>query len=170
MTGTALTFSGSGERLEVPALAFDGAEVATLAMWIATSSTRTQVLVGGAGAGDADALDLRLRRGNKIDVTPGGGGTTLTWTVASLADGAWHHIAVVRDGANDTATLYVDGASQGSKSATLGPLTIATIGIGADQTTVGSFSTKRSWVGSVDEIRVYHRTLTSVEIAALATG
>ena len=139
-------------------------------MWIATDSMQTQTLVGGAGEGDADAFDVRMRRGTRIEVTPGAGEARLIWRVASIADGGWHHIAVVRDAAADTVTLYVDAISQGTKAATLDSLQVSSLGVGADQTGVGAYSARRSWNGSVDEVRIYHRVLTVEEIAELAAG
>ncbi len=165
--GGAVALSGKGERIEVPAAALDGADQLTVAVWFSTTSSGTQALVGGAGDGDRDAIDVQVRRGKTIDVTPGDGGRRLSWRVTNVADGAWHHLAVVRD-VGDGITLYLDGVSQGRKAAQLAAVAVTTVGFGADQTVPGVFSNRRSWVGNIDEIRIYLRTLTASEIADLA--
>ena len=87
-----------------------------------------------------------------------------------MADGGWHHIAVIRNAQTGTVTLYVDAAPQGAVAASMAPLEVASVGFGADQTAVGSYSTRRSFMGSLDDIRIYHRALTAGEIGELAAG
>ena len=48
VSGNAVSLDAGGERIEVPASTLDGADVVTIAMWIATDSRQTQTLVGGA--------------------------------------------------------------------------------------------------------------------------
>jgi hypothetical protein len=89
----------------------------------------------------------------------------------SLATGAWHHLAAVREG--DTNHLYVDGGLLGSQTA----------GNSADSGSGGSASLGRQptinpccpWDtrhlgGLLDEVSLYKRALTGSEIAGIAAA
>jgi hypothetical protein len=83
-------------------------------------------------------------------------------STTALKPGEWHHLAYVTSGT--AATLYLDGAvtATGDEPATnRTPI----------QAFVGSFDGYRDMFhGAIDELRVYDRTLTAEEIAAIATG
>ena len=83
----------------------------------------------------------------------------------SLSDGAWHHLAVVRNGATGDILFYVDGVEQelalnadlaaGLGSATA-PLTMGYLDTGGANTF--------RFDGSIDEVGLYDRALPSSEI------
>ena len=86
-----------------------------------------------------------------------------TWTVpAALADGNWHQVVVTYagTGANNTATLYVDGVSAGSQG--LGRYELLTAGttllVGGN--VVGT-ATIHSFTGSLDELSIYPSVLST---------
>lgn len=74
-------------------------------------------------------------------------------------DSAWHHIAIVRSGSSWT--LYVDGSSVATDSSSASIATGHQFNIGSPNDGSGSF------VGSLDDVRVYSRALTSGDISAL---
>ncbi len=83
-------------------------------------------------------------------------------TVADLADGSWHSVAVVRQGT--AMTSYLDGGV--SRSGTLNQSPgqgLGHLNIGADKTAAAGYL----YTGSLDDIRVYNRSLDANEIAAL---
>ena len=88
-----------------------------------------------------------------------------------LGLGAWHHIALTYDGGAGTQTLYVDGASVGSASASGSLTAIGTLmGIGAklDDTQVGPDpGAPGLWDGKIDDLAFWDNTLTPVEVAAI---
>lgn len=85
--------------------------------------------------------------------------------VSPTAD-AWYHVAAVFDQAAGTATLYVDGVSQGT-------LTGVSMFRATGATTIGraKYVGPADFVkGALDDTRFYDRTLTSAEIATLASA
>ena len=77
-------------------------------------------------------------------------------------DGAWHHLAAVRDGADASdAAIYVDGA----------PIALEAYDgyfSGSDSTRIGAHSTGAfAYSGLLDEIAIWRRTLTAGEILDL---
>lgn len=80
----------------------------------------------------------------------------------ALASGDWHHLAYVLQTGNST--LYVDGAAAGTGP---GPATKRT----PIQAFIGSLNGYSNlFHGAIDELRVYDRSFTAEEIAAVAAG
>ncbi len=75
-------------------------------------------------------------------------------------DGAWHHVAVVRQGA--TATIYTDGVASASAS-TAGITNISN----SHALTIGTGSCNRQFSGKVDELTYYRSALSASTIAAI---
>ena len=144
----------------------------TIELWMNTDSSNTcagnQVLVGrddrantslqwwvGCKSGTRlPVFDLKDTSGTDIGVT---GSTVLT-------DGAWHHIVAVRDAGANEIRLYVDGAQEGSASATYSAgfgSTTAALNIGYLNTNVPEFH----FNGSIDEVALYSRPLSAEEIS-----
>jgi len=99
------------------------------------------------------------------------GGPSVAWTIESIADNAWHHLAIIRDDDNDQVTLHIDGTSKGTHAATLNALTIDSGGLmfGQEQDSVGGgLDPAQALDGTLDDIRIYSRVLVDAEIAALA--
>lgn len=92
-----------------------------------------------------------------------GSGTSGSITGASaLNNSAWHH-AVFTISSSGGGTLYIDGSSVGTTtySGTLGTTKKTTLGINWD------VSTNNPFYGSLDEIGVWNRELTSAEVTRL---
>lgn len=82
--------------------------------------------------------------------------------VGDIGDGAWHHLAVVRQG--NTMTSYLDGALRSSGTLFKSPLQgQGHLNIGADRTASSSYI----YHGALDNVRVYNRSLDASEIIAL---
>lgn len=73
----------------------------------------------------------------------------------------WTHVAAVWDASS--VKLYVNGILK---------TTVATTGVGlvGAQTIVGAETTARQFLGSIDDVRIYNRVLSSAEIASLYSG
>ena len=86
-----------------------------------------------------------------------------------VRDGQWHHLAVVYDGANETA--YLDGSNIGSTQKDQHPHANGqynyTIGTGASAGRQGSVGGWHSFKGAVDEFTIYNKTLATDEIQAI---
>jgi hypothetical protein len=144
----------------------------TVTMWVNTTNTGQQALLSGANASNDNELLLFFLTDTEVRFYT----DTLSyeiWSVPSVADGQWHHLALVRDVSNNEAILYVDGVSQGTKSTTLTAMSIDPGGLilGQEQDSVGGgYNTNQALEGTLDEVRIYSRTLTPTEITALAIG
>jgi PKD repeat protein/lysophospholipase L1-like esterase len=77
-----------------------------------------------------------------------------------LLDGKWHHVAAVRDGANNKNLLYVDGALENSVSFTYSE--------GFDHASaplnIGHLNSYFRYKGRIDEVALYGRALDAGEI------
>jgi hypothetical protein len=112
---------------------------------------------------DGRANGSRLKLGFKMQRLAAlkGGGTNNLVNVAPPAPG-WHHFGYSYDG--NTHRLYVDGLQRMTSTATpdTGAASNARLGSNFDQT--------EQFTGFLDEVRIYDRVLTPVEIAALFAG
>jgi hypothetical protein len=83
----------------------------------------------------------------------------------ALNDGEWHHVVAVQDGTNNLVQLYVDGSlvTSAMTSFTGGWVSQKEINIGYYKVTYGPPYYRFS--GTLDEIAVYNRALSSAEIA-----
>lgn len=91
---------------------------------------------------------------------------------ATLPSSGWHHVALVYDNAAGTAQrakLYVNGASVATSSqlndtSALPLATDVAAGFGG---LGGSVAGSNYWKGSIDDCRIYNRTLSAAEVAAI---
>ena len=167
-----LVMDGADDVVDLPAGVLDGGDDVSVALWFQTTKTGQQALISGANASNSNEFLVFLLSDVEIRFDTGEDGSSVSWTVASVADGLWHHLAVVRDGSNGQVTLYIDGASQGTKSATLNPLQIDAGGLvlGQEQDSVGGgYTASQAFAGTLDEVRLYNQALTATEITTLAT-
>ncbi|MDH3293603.1 MAG: S8 family serine peptidase, partial [Acidimicrobiia bacterium] len=170
--GGALRLDGSDDRVDLDATILDGAGDITASMWIKTSKTGQQALVSGANAGNSNEYLIFLASSTQLRLYAGENASgAFQWTIPSLADGAWHHLAVVRNDTLNQATVYVDGIRQTLFGSTLNPIDLDTGGLllGQEQDSVGGgFDPGQAFSGSLDEVRLFTRVLTQAEIDLLA--
>lgn len=102
-------------------------------------------------------------------VTAGSISITTSPVFTPADNGTWHHVAGTYDydGTNSIVHVYVDGVSQASdvRATTViaYDLQDLLIGLNYDSTAVGG-SLEREFEGSIDEIRIYDRVLSSNEV------
>ncbi|WP_425399016.1 LamG-like jellyroll fold domain-containing protein [Aeoliella sp.] len=156
----------------------DGAVSGDVFDW-STSDTRTVAFWMKASAGDVGdsgstmiSLGSGTSAGNRFDVRLSGdalrlevqaGGTT---TSNVVADGHWHHIALV---VTDPATVsnveyYIDGVSQGTFG---GSGTAIATGVGPLRIGDSYQDVSRDFKGLVDDVRLYDTALNSEQIGTL---
>jgi len=100
--------------------------------------------------------------------------TWLTWegdsTVSGLFDNAWHHCAFVYDASTSGLTFYKDGIVVGTRTwgahgdVNLDNSKITSLSIGGP---CGSDSWMSSWLGGLDQFRMYSTALTANEVTTL---
>ncbi len=89
----------------------------------------------------------------------------LTGTTNTVTVGGWHHVVAVY-AASSTVTFYVDGVQKGVRTMTNGvvPGSTPTFNIGSDA------NVNQYFPGSIDDVRVYNRTLSAQEVSDLFTA
>ncbi|HEX7898863.1 MAG TPA: LamG-like jellyroll fold domain-containing protein [Planctomycetota bacterium] len=171
--GKALAFDGVDDAVRIPDA--EGLTIKTLEMTVSAWVFRT-----GEGGSGQPVLN-RQRGGWKNDQLnlslPGGVPTLSVFTTAGLRTATvsaalplqrWTHLAGTYDGT--ALRLYVNGTEAASDAGPAGshlimetkPLTVGAA-INDDSDRPNEF-----FLGSIDEVRLYYRTLTPAEIAALA--
>lgn len=147
--GSALAFNGADARVIAPAVSLGPAF--TLMAWVYSPAPRTYATIVTIGSD----RDLYL-----------GDGVVRFWDGATeyafglpLSTDAWHHVALVSDGAR--LDSYVDGARAGSAGGAALTGTSGALQIGAWVLGEGGAD---FFYGTIDEVRVYDRALSQAEI------
>lgn len=158
--GASVVDCGTGASLNLPgSLSF--------AAWVKTSGSRGKFLgreIDNAGP----PFQYHAYLDPHVEVAvhnaqPGG--------VTPLTDGEWHHVTATYDQISGSLVIYVDGALNASANASIGfvddqpnaPFTIGAI----TMLSVGNYG--RYFIGSVDEVVVFDRPLTAIEVRELAS-
>jgi hypothetical protein len=96
--------------------------------------------------------------------------------VASLTDNQWHHCAFVYDATISAFTFYKDGVAVSTKiwtdhgNVNLDDSKVAGLRIGSGPGNTPNDWLSNSWLGSLDQFRMYASALTATEINQLVTG
>ena len=158
--GQAFVFDGNGSGVSVgnpPSLKL---QVLTIEMWLKRGSS--SVIGNGNGAVlfgyDTGGYLLWMDASGALHFNRNG--EVYSTTGPTIADTNWHHVAMTFSG--NTVDFYLDGnlADSVSHSVTFTFTTPAGIGCYADAKNQG-------FLGSLDEVSVYNRVLTSTEIQAI---
>ncbi len=158
------------EYLSLPRAAVHDTSTVSASFWVKTTYTGEQSIVSGSSASQSN--EYLLFFGSHTEFRIYCHGSTQSWTIPSIADGNWHHVVVVSTADTNTTVMYLDKVSMGSKSISAGstPFSIASGGliVAQEQDTVGGgFATSQCLRGTLDELRLYQRALTSKEIGEL---
>jgi hypothetical protein len=157
---TAISIAG-GSGLSL-GTGFSPAAAFTIEAWVnlnSRTSTRYLLSKGSSSAG-FHLLTVSAVPNLRISTT---GGTFTVTSPTALPTGTWHHLAGTYDGA--VMTLYVDGAAVASRALT------GTVRASALPLTGGRYSSGGSGLnGRLDELAVYDRALSALEIAGHAAA
>ncbi len=136
----------------------DNLQTFTLAFWVRINPAATHPGMTMISLNNGKAAFGYYDRGNLyFDITVNGLGRRLFKLDSNLADGAYHHLAGSYDGA--TIRFYYDGAFYSALDTTGGPVPT---GQGV------TFSTPTAPLdGALDDVRLYNRALTTIEVATL---
>lgn len=191
--GGAMSFDGSNDYIAIPPKATVGLVWATIAMWVKTTQSfadnlfwRNPALAGVAtgGYGSRDlAVMLREGRPAFFHGLFQEGADVAWFSEAFVADGKWHHIALVNRGPR--VALYVDGRKTPGKAFLFGSSggrylgrmreAVAGNAIGATGLFLGATNLSSGSGGSpvafyrglLDDFRIWRRPLTPSYLAAL---
>ncbi len=139
----------------------------TVEMWVNTdvSDKRMPVLSTRAiSVENSSGWSIVLDNGLPQFVVSDGSVTDSIGTDQAVADGFWHHVAFAVDRTSNTINCYVDGDLVADSV----PLTVANVVGDGDKLFVGQDATGNfvnTYIGSVDEIRIWGSARTSSQIA-----
>ena len=182
---SAYSFSGIDQFATVAhESGLSGLDEITVAYWVnvggwPVTSTLRNVIVKCNWA-SASGCEWRFRQ----EENAAGGNPGILWqprtdgigNLAVLAEtdspaGEWHHIAGTWSFATDRSVVFVDGVEVDNTSTTGSTLDSAavpiSIGSSSDNGGAGSID---DFYGSIDDVRIYNRTLSEVEIQAVMSG
>ena len=170
--GLALDLDGSDNAVVSDQAALDAATALTLSAWIQPVAETDQDLISRALTGSVDGYTLGLSSSSspthprtaflRFNQATSGELYQLNSLSQYPSGGySWIHVAGTYDGT--TMRMYVNGVEE---SSIVGPAAIAAnavdVGIGAQSDGTRRFN------GTLDDIRIYNRALTSSEIASIA--
>lgn len=163
---SAISFDGVDDYVDLGNIT-DALSSMTISVWIKPSTqTNTFRDVIGKWSIGSYGWWLEIRDTAATKIAFGTSGSSYIETTNSvMTTGTWNHI-VVRHGSNGTIReIYVNGINvavtdHSGGAGTIGTST-ASLRIG------GNNSTNRYFTGSIDDVRIYNRTLSTTEVEAL---
>ncbi len=161
---SAITTSGVGSFLqETNNFSISSNDARTVTAWIKTNVNAYQGIVSMGSTGTRAKYSVIINASGQFRTEVSGTGHNGT---TDIADGTWHHVASVYDGAG-TNTLYVDGV-QVSTNNIFGTLVTseAPLLVASEKFNPSA----RGFQGALDDVRVYSRALTSNEITTIMSG
>ncbi|MCS4433840.1 LamG-like jellyroll fold domain-containing protein [Aquiflexum gelatinilyticum] len=165
--GLALNLNGNSNRFAtVPSnSSLNMTNAITITAWIRTSGlARKQIL----SKGGPDGYELSIFETGKFEFRINRESSGSTYRLYSNqnypTDGTtWMHVAATFDGTNSH--IYINGVKD--NSATFAPTAIKS---NTTELQIGARSSINRWVGDLDEVKLYNRVLSEVEINTLVTG
>lgn len=144
-----------------------GTSLWTVSAWVKTDANVGTIVQKGSST--ADEYEFGISDGRAY-FTLNAGGADLLATAAgtsSINDGAWHHVVGVRS-EERTALLYVDGIQEGSSSFSGSDTSI----YANNALIIGAHGNEAAnpLAGTIDEVRVYNRALSSTEVQDMYTN
>jgi hypothetical protein len=164
--GNAYRFDGANDCILVPDTGQLDAPTFTLALWLLQQTDGSVTPLSKAVPPMSNSWQIESDVGRKISFTTNNAGShDFLWSASGTVRlGQWQHVAATWDGA--TKRLYVDGVLIASMADA--PIVFDTHGaqIGCDDNIP---SVDGYYDGSIDDLAIYDRALTSSEIATLAS-
>lgn len=167
--GGAYSFDGINDYVALPSTLTNSMVDFTFEAWVywtdPNSASWARIFDSGDGTIAADS-------GKWMDITPKGGSymtfeiTTSGWNNKQQLEGSvilplntWAHVALTLSG--NTATLYLNGTSIGTGAITIDPKDLSAVNnyLGKNSRGDGDF-----FNGTIDEVRIYNRSLSASEI------
>jgi hypothetical protein len=154
-TGNSVYFNGSADYLtsQAHALAQLTSDF-TIECWAYAVTWTGQmgiINITNTSSSGSNGLSIYFDTSNKISFWVNGNAGTVT-TTATYTTGVWYHIALVRSGS--TNTLYINGVSAATGSATPTWPTTPSIGIGR----IYNDNTSLTWSGYISNVRIIKGT------------
>ncbi len=164
---TSVTFAGaSSEGVALGTVAkLNIATTITVEAWVKATGTGGMIFAHRADTGaGTQGYSLQLETDGTLRYLFGNASQSVSNAVGSgVANGSWHHVAMVRDGA--AVRVYKDGAevyANVSIAAQIGSMAVSCLASIGFWTAYGGYYT--AFTGSLDEVAVYSRALSPIEV------
>lgn len=165
VSGGAMAFDGSHTFLQTfnSSTSLQVSGDYTLSVWMKADASQKDwagIICKTNSSGTANHWVLQFDNSVSRELVVGNGEERWsTGTVLADVAGAWHHVAVVREG--NVMRFYLDGFEKKSEVFPYDPVSgYGHLNIGADRTALSSYLYK----GLLDDVRVYNRALLASEI------
>lgn len=168
ISGSALTFNGTSQYLQMSAVSPVGASDFSVSQWFNTSASYSSTgrIVGNYNGGTpTNFWGTGFSNANKPFFFCRDSSSNIGSVTSALTynDGRWHNLIGTRSG--NLFSLYVDGALSATTSVVVGSCNnTQSLTIGADHY---SATTESYFNGRIENVRLYNRALTSWEVAQL---
>ena len=172
----AILFRGTDHRIDLPHEVLNGRLDVTIAFWLKTSKSGAQTIVSGANQlNDNEYIVFFLSEDLIRFYSHGRVGGNQVWCdveIQPIADGTWHHFAVIRNASLGHADFFIDGEGYTKRCGHLAYDTLKVeaggLILGQDQDTFGGgFDASQALRGALDDLRIYDGTLSATEVQAL---
>ncbi|MFC5469583.1 LamG-like jellyroll fold domain-containing protein [Cohnella suwonensis] len=166
--GNALSLNGTSAYASLPTGIVNTLNDFSVSTWVKVNSSTDWSRIFDFGTGTTTHMFLTPKAGSsgglRFAITTGGSGGEQQLNAPALTTGVWKHIAVTLSGT--TGKLYVDGVEVATNSGmTLKPSSLGS----TNQNYIGKSQYSDPYLnGSVDDFRIYNRTLTAAEVSAIA--
>jgi len=164
--GQALKFDGSTGSIRITngyTNTISGDDTHTVSLWLKGNSFSNQPVI--ITADSISNLFFLETNNTGTGLFWGYGGAHRTYSSSNVSNG-WHQIVMVKTGTGNSGNLYVDGVLQTSYTGSFTSISTNTL----DMLIADYLSPGFEFNGSVDEVRIYNRALTSAEIKLLYTS
>lgn len=167
--GQAFSFDGSGQKVTVPD--YDALKLTnslTIEGWVLANGPGF-LLFRGDSRPQLDPYSLTVETTGNLQFLLTSTSNEQIAILAPFVQGQWKHVAATLDGSSGAMKLYIDGVVVAETNTSIRPLRDldanygAGVGIGGHSGTYGYFP----FNGLIDEISVYDRALSSVEVGAI---
>lgn len=178
--GNALSINGAGANtmtnlvyLSNKVLSTDSNANWTVAFWVKTTTAGAVIMYQGDGGWSSSGQTTYYLNAGSATTTGATKAGLVRWAggwltgTANLANGAWHHVALVDNAGAES--IYVDGTSDAVASG----MTLPLAG-GANQIWIGGSPDPGDGTvkmnGSIDEVYMFNRALSQTEVQALVNS
>ncbi|MBT4165829.1 LamG domain-containing protein, partial [archaeon] len=160
--GGGFEFDGDSGRIDVDESIDDGlTDAITVSSWIKYNfSTQNVPIVGTQGSQDGFVIRADLSVEGKLEWQIHNGSYINAVSSSTYNDDNWHHVVGTYNGSN--IYLYVDGVEVGNDDASGDISKVTSYFTIGDYDVVGNV-----WNGSIDEVRIWNRSLSASEISQL---
>lgn len=163
---SSLDFDGAGDYADMGnGSSLNITSAITISAWIKPGVIQEQYIVAKYPGDDVLSGYNLLIADNELYFRLGDGALRHQLNLTGgLSAGSWYHIAATWDGS--TMLLYKDGSQISGSTSFVG-----TMGTNSNNVAVGSRAgSSYYWNGSIDDVRIYNRALSSTEVSDLYNG